>query len=189
MANQANDRVVVGTFNDYITAQQASRELENQGISSSSIRVQSMCPDKGSAWHLPKTSYKEVLRIFHQRRCAFALASKVRVVHTTGRWPANSSGHRSWASAHSAPPLPSKERREVRLFAEIDEFPSGLSVTRPEQLDPSKSRTDLICKPSPATAICLRCFLFALDSVGCQLSGFGFVVSAAGSCDGDWNSR
>jgi len=41
MANQTNDRVVVGVFDDYSTAQQASRELENQGISSSDIQVQS----------------------------------------------------------------------------------------------------------------------------------------------------
>lgn len=72
-----------------------------------------MFPDKGSALHLPRTPYRGVFRIFHQRRCAFSLASRVRVVHTTGRWPAISSGHQSWASARSAPPLPSKVRREV----------------------------------------------------------------------------
>lgn len=41
MANQTNDRVVVGVFDDYSTAQQASHELQNQGISSSDIQIQS----------------------------------------------------------------------------------------------------------------------------------------------------
>jgi uncharacterized protein (TIGR02271 family) len=41
MANQTNDRVVVGVFDDYSTAQEASRELENQGIPTSDIQVQS----------------------------------------------------------------------------------------------------------------------------------------------------
>ncbi len=41
MANQTNDRVVLGVFDDYSTAQEASRELENQGISRSDIQIQS----------------------------------------------------------------------------------------------------------------------------------------------------
>lgn len=41
MANQTNERVIMGVFDDYSTAQAASRELESQGISSSDIQVQS----------------------------------------------------------------------------------------------------------------------------------------------------
>jgi uncharacterized protein (TIGR02271 family) len=41
MANQTNDRVVVGFFDEYSKAQQASRELENQAIPGSAIRIES----------------------------------------------------------------------------------------------------------------------------------------------------